>query len=154
MDLILWRHAEAEDPGHKPDLERDLTKHGRKQAERMAAWLKPRLPEKCRVIVSPANRTLQTVEPLGVKFEVDGRVAPDVSAESVLEVAGWPGAGGAVLVVGHQPTLGEVAARLLGAADGGVAMPKGAAWWFATKGEGRHAETVLVAVMKPDLARG
>ncbi|HEX4779977.1 MAG TPA: histidine phosphatase family protein [Usitatibacter sp.] len=152
MELILWRHAEAEDKGHKSDLERDLTKHGRKQAERMAQWLKPRLPEKCRVIVSPSNRTLQTVEPLGVEFAVDDRVAPDVSSQSVLEAAGWPRAGGTVMVVGHQPTLGEVAAQLLGA-DGGVAMPKGAAWWFATKGEGRNAETVLVAVMKPDLAR-
>jgi len=154
MDLILWRHAEAEDGGGKPDLERDLTKHGRKQAERMAEWLKPRLPEKCRVIVSPSNRTLQTVEPLDVKIEVDERVAPGVSAKSVLEAAGWPAAGGAVMVVGHQPTLGEVAAKLLGADEGGVAMPKGAAWWFATKGEGRDAEIVLVAVMKPDLARG
>jgi len=46
MDLILWRHAEAEDAGGKPDLERNLTRHGRKQAARMAEWLKPRLPGK------------------------------------------------------------------------------------------------------------
>jgi phosphohistidine phosphatase len=147
MDLILWRHAEAEDG--KPDMERSLTRHGRKQAETMAEWLKTRLPDKCRVLVSPSKRTLQTLEPLGVKFEIDKRVAPDVSPTSVLDAAGWPDAGGAVMVVGHQPTLGEVAAELL-EAGGGIAIPKGAIWWFATKGPG--AEVKLVAVMKPDLA--
>ena len=110
MDLILWRHAEAEDHGARPDLERELTKHGRKQAETMARWLKPRLPAGCRILVSPSKRTLQTVEPLGIAFDADARVAPDVSAQSVLDAAGWPDAEGAVMVVGHQPTLGEVAA--------------------------------------------
>ncbi|HEX4332660.1 MAG TPA: histidine phosphatase family protein [Usitatibacter sp.] len=150
MDLILWRHAEAEDADGKPDAERNLTKHGRKQAETMAEWLKSRLPEACRILVSPAKRTLQTVEPLGAKFEVDQRVATDVSPTSVLDAAGWPEAGGAVMVVGHQPTLGEVAARLL-EAGGGIAIPKGAIWWFATKGPG--AEVKLVAAMRPDLAK-
>ena len=36
MELILWRHAEAEGPGPKGDLARSLTKKGRRQAERMA----------------------------------------------------------------------------------------------------------------------
>ena len=150
MDLILWRHAEAEDAAGKPDLERNLTKHGRKQAEAIAGWLKPRLPDKCRILVSPAKRTLQTVEPLGMKFEVDKRVAPDASPTRILDAAGWPEAGGAVMVVGHQPTLGEVAAELL-EAGGGIAIPKGAVWWFAAKGP--HAEVKLVAVMRPDLAK-
>ncbi len=40
MDLILWRHAEAEkaNPG-SDDLTRALTAKGEKQATRMAAWL-------------------------------------------------------------------------------------------------------------------
>ena len=42
MDLILWRHAEAEDG--VPDLERRLTGKGRKQAERVAQWLLQRMP--------------------------------------------------------------------------------------------------------------
>ena len=41
----------------------------------------------------------------------------------MLDAAGWPDAGGDVLVVGHQPTLGEVAAELLGA-GGGIAIPQ------------------------------
>ena len=44
MELILWRHAEAEDG--VPDGERALTKKGRKQARAVAAWLKPHSPGK------------------------------------------------------------------------------------------------------------
>ena len=49
MELILWRHADAEDG--LPDLSRRLTPRGIKQAERMAAWLLQRLPGKFHVIV-------------------------------------------------------------------------------------------------------
>ena len=42
MELILWRHADAEDGA--PDLERRLTPKGRKEAERVAAWLLAHLP--------------------------------------------------------------------------------------------------------------
>ena len=37
MNLILWRHAEAEDGAD--DLQRALTGKGRRQAARMAQWL-------------------------------------------------------------------------------------------------------------------
>ncbi len=42
MELILWRHAEAEDGTH--DSERKLTAKGIKQAARMAKWLRARVP--------------------------------------------------------------------------------------------------------------
>ena len=68
MDLILWRHAEAE-PG-EPDHGRRLTSKGRKQAERMAAWLEHRLPETTRILVSPAERTQETALALGRRFRI------------------------------------------------------------------------------------
>jgi len=45
MNLILWRHAEAEiqRPG-QDDIERELTAKGRRQARRVAKWLDARLP--------------------------------------------------------------------------------------------------------------
>ena len=52
MDLILWRHAEAE-PG-EPDLGRRLTAKGHKQAERVGSWLDGHLPQTTRILVSPA----------------------------------------------------------------------------------------------------
>ena len=90
MDLILWRHAEAE-PG-EPDLGRRLTSKGMKQAERMAAWLEHRLPETTRILVSPSERTRQTAHALGRKFRISPDVAPGASAASVLAAAGWPDA--------------------------------------------------------------
>ena len=77
MDLILWRHAEAEEaqPGMS-DLERALTSKGQKQARRMGQWLNTQLPDSCRILCSPAVRTLQTVEALGRKFKIHTDLAP------------------------------------------------------------------------------
>jgi phosphohistidine phosphatase SixA len=154
MDLILWRHAEAEDANPKGDLARNLTKHGRKQAERMAQWLKERLDGEWRVVASPAARTLQTVEPLGVAFDVSEALAPGASPRAVLREAGWPSAKRSVIVVGHQPTLGEVAAELLQKGDGDMSMRKGAVWWFSTRQRDGRQETVLKAVVDPEMAAG
>ena len=76
MDLILWRHAEAE-PG-EPDLARELTPRGVKQARRVAKWLEPRLPDACRILVSPAARAQQTALALERKFKTKNELAPDV----------------------------------------------------------------------------
>jgi phosphohistidine phosphatase len=151
MDLILWRHAEAEDGHGKPDSDRELTKRGRKQAERMAHWLRPLVDAGWRVLCSPAKRTLQTVGPLGREFEESEAVGLDATASSILDAAGWPDAPRPVLVVGHQPTLGQVAARLIGGTNGDLAIRKGAIWWFTTRERDGGHETVLKAVLDPDL---
>ena len=152
MELILWRHAEAEDGFGKEDSQRELTKKGRKQAERMAAWLKPRLEGDWKVLVSPAKRTLETVDPLGVSFDVTAEVGTGADAVRVLRAAGWPDSA-RVLVVGHQPTLGHVAGSLLGG-EGDVAFRKGAVWWFASRMRDGAHETVLKAVMNPEMLDG
>jgi phosphohistidine phosphatase len=166
MDLILWRHAEAEDSNPAGDPARQLTRRGRKQAERMAHWLRPLLEGEWRILVSPAKRTLQTVAPLDRDFEENAAVGLDATASSVLRAAGWPsgleteGGERPVLVVGHQPTLGQVAARLIGgavgngiapASDGDLSIRKGAVWWFTTRDRDGVRETILKAVLDPDL---
>lgn len=151
MDLILWRHAEAEDANGKEDADRELTKRGRKQAERMAHWLRPLVDERWRILCSPAKRTLQTVAPLDRDFEESRAVGLDATPSSILEAAGWPEAQGPVLVIGHQPTLGQVAARLIGGTNGDVSIRKGAIWWFITRERGGTHETVVKAVLDPDL---
>lgn len=146
MDLILWRHAEAEDG--VPDAERKLTDKGVRQAARMADWLVPRLPPDLRVLVSPATRTRQTAQALGRPYETSAALAPGAAADALLAAAGWPGGARPVLVVGHQPTLGRVAMRLLGGRNLEAAVKKGAIWWFRER-EG-HATPVLCAVLAPD----
>ena len=149
MQLILLRHAEAEDGGGKPDTERALTKKGRKQAERMAEWLRPQLSGEWRILVSPAKRTLETVEPLGLAFETSDPVGLAATPDTILAAAEWPDADRPVIVVGHQPTLGEVAARLLGG-EGDVSFRKGATWWFVTRKRDGRMQTVLHSVTDPD----
>ena len=149
MDLILWRHAEAE-PG-EPDLGRRLTSKGRKQAERMAAWLEHRLPETTRILVSPAERTQQTALALGRRYRTSREVAPGASAASILAAAGWPDAREPVLVVGHQPTLGEVAAFLLAGEEAGWSIRKGAVWWLTNRTRLGQSGAVLKVAIGPDL---
>jgi broad specificity phosphatase PhoE len=90
MDLILWRHAEAE-PG-EPDLGRRLTAKGIQQAERMAEWLDRNLPATTRILSSPADRAQQTAQALKRKFKVVDDHVPGASVPAVLAAAGWPAA--------------------------------------------------------------
>jgi phosphohistidine phosphatase len=148
MDLILWRHADAE-PGI-PDAARRLTAKGLRQAERIGAWLDRHLPDDAQVVVSPAVRAQQTAQGLHRKFRTEDGVAPGASAAAVLATAGWPGARGCVLVVGHQPTLGEVAALLLTGAEAYWSVKKGAVWWLSQR-DHEGSGVVLRAVLGPDL---
>ena len=148
MDLILWRHAEAEDG--LPDINRELTARGRKQASRMADWLNPRLSQDIRILVSPARRTRQTAQALGRDFEEVPAVAPGARADAVLAAAGWPDAACPVLIVGHQPTLGQVAMQLLAGQAGDLSIKKGGVWWFQGRERAGQLEVVLRAVVAPD----
>lgn len=149
MDLILWRHAEAEDG--VPDVSRKLTAKGTRQAKRMAEWLQARLPENTRVIASPARRTLQTAAALTEHCVSVSGLGVGASVSSVLDAAGWPRARGAVVVVGHQPVLGQVAAYLLTGAAADWSIRKGGVWWLRSRARDGGGETVLRAVIGPDL---
>ena len=148
MDLILWRHAEAE-PG-EPDLGRRLTAKGLKQAERMGAWLDRHLPDTTRILVSPADRAQQTALALKRKFKTVDELGPGASVASVLAAVGWPDAREPVLVVGHQPTLGEVAAFLLSGEEAYWSIRKGAVWWLTNRDRGTGAAVMLRVVIGPD----
>lgn len=149
MDLILWRHAEAE-PG-EPDLGRRLTAKGLKQAERVASWLDGQLPDSCRILVSPADRAQQTALPLKRKFRVVDELAPGATVGAVLAAAGWPDAREAALIVAHQPSLGEVASHLLAGKTLPWSVRKGAVWWLSNRVRDGAATVVLKAVIGPDL---
>ena len=150
MDLILWRHAEAVESGEQlADLERPLTARGERQAARMAAWLNQQLPATTRVLVSPARRTQQTAFALERKFRTVAALAPDATPEAVLEAARWPSAKEPVLVVGHQPTLGLVAAQLLTGAQHALAVKKGAVFWLRSREREGEGQVVLVAALTP-----
>ena len=149
MDLILWRHADAEEGGR--DLDRKLTAKGRKQAIRVAEWLAARLPSRYAVLVSPARRARETADALGTRYKVIERLAPGAAPTDLLEAAGWPAHKGAVIVVGHQPDLGRVAAVLLTGAEAAWSVKKGGLWWLNNRERAGEAQVVVRAVLAPDL---
>src|SRR5688572_23655363 len=150
MDLILWRHAEAEEG--KPDLQRELTAKGRKQAQRVAEWLQQRLPDGYTLVASPAARARQTAEALGRKFRIEPAIAPGASSAKLLQAAQWPDHKGLVILVGHQPDLGRVAAHLVaGAPAGSWSLKKGGLWWLSNRMRDEEDQVVVRAVVSPDL---
>ncbi len=157
MDLILWRHADAGDASTDPqadDLQRPLTARGHKQARRMADWLNQFLPESARILCSPALRCRDTADALGRKVRVSDALAPGVSHLQALAAARWPDSREPVLLVGHQPMLGQLAAYLIGGPATLEAPPwavrKGAVWWVRQRQRQGVDEVVLVSVRTPE----
>ncbi len=175
MDLILWRHADAGIAGEgDEDLLRPLSAKGNKQAQRMAQWLARQLPESSRVISSPAQRTIDTAKHLGRPFKKRLELSPDASVDDFLGLIYRPNFKGTTVVVGHQPTLGNVVAQLVGISTDGaeseidlthltdmsdthtelrptVSIKKGAVWWLRRKSAFEHARWVVVTVQTPEL---
>ncbi|MFN4003410.1 MAG: SixA phosphatase family protein [Hylemonella sp.] len=152
MDLVLWRHAEAQEAeGGIDDLARALTPRGEKQAARMAAWLDRQLPEGTRILVSPARRTEQTAQALGRKYKIRPELAPGATVEQLLAAAGWPEGKGVTLIVGHQPVLGQTIARLLSIQGSECSVKKGAVWWLRHRLRDGISQTTLLSVQSPDI---
>jgi phosphohistidine phosphatase len=154
MDLILWRHAEAGDNAAdidpEGDLERPLKTKGERQAQRIAEWLNQFLPASTRVLSSPAKRCLQTAEALGRRVKKVDALGPDGTVEGLLAAARWPDSKEPVLVVGHQPVLGMVAAYLMAGEAARFGEPwsikKGSVWWLRYRPREERGEVVIVAV--------
>ncbi|SPE23581.1 Phosphohistidine phosphatase SixA [Burkholderiales bacterium] len=153
MELLLWRHAEAEDG--VPDMGRKLTAKGEKQARRVALWLNDRLPGSARIVASPAMRTQQTARALidlyERKFKIAPQLAPGTSVEEFLRTVDWPDARSTIVAVGHQPTLGLIASKLLSGIEQPWSIKKGALWWLSSRTEDGDSAATLVAMVHPGL---
>lgn len=149
MDLLLWRHAEAEEG--EDDLKRRLTARGEKQAKAMAAWLRAHQPKDLRILVSPAVRTQQTAEALKMPFETHRKLGPDACVSELIAASGWPDAKGSVLIVGHQPGLGRLASLLLGGQEADWSIKKGALWWISNRVRRAETQSVLRAMIPVEL---
>lgn len=157
MDLILWRHAEAQalQEGGS-DLERELTPKGERQAARISKWLEWHLPEGTRVLVSPAKRAEQTVMALGRKYKLRNELSPSATAVDILQLIKWdlikgPQIKGPVLLVGHQPWMGQLIAKLIKLQEPEFAIRKGSVWWLRTRHRDNQLQTTLVTVTCPEL---
>lgn len=151
MDLILWRHAEAEDGFD--DLDRKLTAKGLRQAEKMARWLTPQLHGRSvQLIASGARRSQQTLAAFSKDFLVDPRLNPGTSAAAYLNCCGWPSAwNGVVILVGHQPEIGRVASLALTGREVEWTVKKGAIWWLRQRPGPEGPQTTLRVMMTPQM---
>ncbi len=159
-NLILWRHAEAEMQSVTgEDAERALTKHGRKDAARMAAWLDQHLPKNTEIISSPARRCIETVAALQQlntpKLRREVKVAAFLSADSYVHAIAKQvcndDVSKTILIVGHQPNLGLLISQLIGMQAGACSVKKGAVWWLRQRHlvAGTAPQTYLFAVQQP-----
>ena len=114
MRLYLVRHAEAA-PG-EPDELRPLTPAGREQARALGKRLFSEDAVPAVILTSPLLRARETGGEIARSFDVesipDERLAPGATAEDVREAV--EGRGDQVIVVGHQPDCGQIAAELTG----------------------------------------
>jgi len=154
MELILWRHAEAEIG--EPDLGRKLTPRGEKQARRSADWLHSNLPDSARILVSPATRAQQTAQALAElsprKFRTVEQIAPGASVQDVLTAVDWPNAKTPIVVVGHQPTLGQLASWLVAGEQQDWSVKKSGIWWLSSRERDEVEQVIVRAVINPDMS--
>jgi len=138
-NLIVWRHAEAEElSASGNDAERALTPRGIKDAAKMARWLQQHLPKNYEILSSPARRCLQTVAALQHlsarkkphSFSIAPFLATDGSVEVMVTKLLNADSSQTIVLVGHQPQLGEFIARLLDMAETAALVKKGAVWWL------------------------
>ncbi len=157
MNLILWRHADAENLpatlafNTQADLARELTDRGRKQAEKSAQWLRTRLPADALILSSPAVRAVQTAQALTPSPRIVRELAPGANAMTLLGAIHWPGTAQTVVVVGHQPALGQLAALLLSGQEAYWTIKKSGIWWLASRRREDESQVVVRAVINPDL---
>lgn len=114
MQLYLVRHADAA-PG-EPDELRSLTAEGREQARQLGERLRDGGVAPDAVLTSPLLRARETgnilCKELDAAVETDDRLAPGATADALRQAVAERGEH--VVVVGHQPDCGKIAAELSG----------------------------------------
>jgi phosphohistidine phosphatase len=152
MELILWRHADAEEG--EPDLTRNLTSKGNRQARRMARWLHGFLPKHVRILCSPANRARQTAEALRLPVEISEELAPGCTVQQLLKASGWPLGDDVVLLVGHNPAISELASLLLSTRTFPMSLRRGSVLWLSSRTREGEPGVVIKAAMVPSMLKG
>jgi len=119
--LCLVRHAAAGAAEDGSDIRRPLSQDGRQQARRLAGRFADRKLSPDRIVASPADRTVETAaalaEALGVNrdsIRVDRRIYDASETDELLDVVrDLDDREFVVVLVGHQPVIGELVLLLV-----------------------------------------
>jgi phosphohistidine phosphatase len=122
--LMMLRHAKSDlgTPGMR-DQDRVLAERGRESAPRIGSYMTRHALRPDLIVASTATRVRQTLDLVLPAFPKPPRIVYDdrlyeVEAEGLLEVVKeTPGDVHALLLVGHNPGLAELAAHLVGTGD-------------------------------------
>jgi phosphohistidine phosphatase len=129
VELLLVRHADAGDPAAYPgpDDARPLSAKGRRQAERLGAFLVDHGIRPDVIVSSPKARAAQTAEilaaALAMPVVLDERLASGFGTAELLELLAAHGDPRRPMLVGHDPDFSDLASTLCGA---DVDLKKGA----------------------------
>jgi phosphohistidine phosphatase len=114
--LLLMRHAKSAYPDGVADFDRPLAPRGEREAGLAGDWLRANLPGVDAVLCSTATRARATLERTGV--DAPARYASRLygaTPGAVLdELNGVGGDVATVLLIGHEPTMSQVALGLAG----------------------------------------
>jgi phosphohistidine phosphatase len=126
MRLYLLRHARAEIVGDAArDDSRGLTEEGLREAAGVGSWLSTRSEPPTHVLCSPARRAVETME--RVIAALSEKPATSISEDLYLgsawklfeKVRGTEPGVSSLMLVGHNPGIAELAAKLSGPGDPG-----------------------------------
>jgi len=159
-NILLWRHAEAEvESVSGLDSDRALTKRGRKDAVKMAAWLVKNWPEDTLVFSSPALRCIETAMALQIaglskKIAIQNAdfLAVDTPLEYYIAQVLKCAASKNVLFIGHQPNLAHLIGKLIHLPPEACVVKKGAVWWVRERVTIEGAQRYLFTIQQPDYA--
>lgn len=117
--LLLLRHAKSAYPQGVGDIDRPLNPRGREAAPLMGAYIARESLAPDHVMVSPARRTQETWEAArGELTETPMETVPSIyeaPASRILDaIRSAPAEAQTLLVIGHNPGLGDLAVRLAG----------------------------------------
>jgi phosphohistidine phosphatase len=163
MRLYIVRHAIASPhgtPGVKDD-DRALTKEGIQKMREIAAGLRASgcVPEA--LLSSPLLRARQTAELLleiygkGIEFKTTPSLAPSGNREDLYrEIALYGKKLNSLMIVGHQPSLGEIAGEIAwGSPDHYVELKKGGTCAIDLESVRGTPKGKLVALLTPSILR-
>ena len=120
--LLLFRHGESEPPD-SGDRERPLTAAGREVATRVGAYLAESKTRIDLALISDTKRTRQTWEAAGTAFgskphvRIVGRLYQAARSDVMDLARGVPDSARSVLILGHNPAIGEFASQFAGSGN-------------------------------------